>query len=41
MAWYSEEAARELKHKIAEEAARFASGQAIRYPVNQVKVPRR
>ena len=41
MAWYSEEAARELKRKIAEEAVRFASGQTIRYPVNRVEVPRR
>lgn len=41
MAWYSEEAARELKRKIAEEAVRFALGQAIRYPVNRPPSPRR
>jgi D-3-phosphoglycerate dehydrogenase len=36
MAWYSEEAGQELKRKVAEEAVRFASGVAIRYPVNKV-----
>ena len=35
MGWYSEEAAEELNRKIAEEAVRFAKGQAIHYPVNQ------
>lgn len=34
MAWYSEEAAQELKRKIAEEAVRFSKGEAIHYPVN-------
>lgn len=34
MAWYSEEAAQELKRKIAEEAVRFSRDEAIRYPVN-------
>lgn len=35
MAWYSEEAALELKRKVAEESVRFAKGEAIHYPVNQ------
>lgn len=35
MAWYSEEAARELKRKVAEEAVRFAKGEPIHYPVNR------
>ena len=35
MAWYSEEAAKELKRKVAEEAVRFVKGEAVRYPVNQ------
>lgn len=39
MAWYSEEAARELKRKVAEEAVRFARGEAVHYPVNAVAVP--
>lgn len=34
MAWYSEEAAAELKRKVAEEAVRFAKGEKIHYPVN-------
>lgn len=37
MAWYSEEAAKELKRKVAEEAVRFAQGEAIHYPVNHIK----
>lgn len=37
MAWYSEEAARELKTKVAEEACRFVKGEEIYYPVNCVK----
>lgn len=36
MAWYSEEAAAELKRKVAEEAVRFARGEAIYYPVNKL-----
>ncbi len=36
MAWYSEEAASELKRKVAEEAVRFANGEPIHYPVNRV-----
>ncbi|MBR5473922.1 MAG: C-terminal binding protein [Lachnospiraceae bacterium] len=36
MAWYSEEAAEELKRKAAEEAVSFAKGEAIRYPVNKL-----
>ncbi|SNT22351.1 C-terminal binding protein [Tropicimonas sediminicola] len=34
MGWYSEESAQELKRKVAEEAVRFARGEAPRYPVN-------
>ena len=34
MAWYSEEAAQEMKRKVAEEAVRFATGQPVLYPVN-------
>lgn len=37
MAWYSEEAAEELKRKVAEEAVRFAKGEPIHYPVNHLK----
>ena len=36
IAWYSEEAALELKRKVAEEAARFALGQELHYPVNEL-----
>lgn len=36
MAWYSEEAAQELKRKVAEEAVRFAKGEAIHYPINKL-----
>ncbi|MGQ7249657.1 C-terminal binding protein [Halomonas sp. V046] len=34
MAWYSEDAAQELKRKVAEEAVRFARGEAVMWPVN-------
>lgn len=37
MAWYSEQAGRELKRKVAEEACRFARGEAVNYPVNKLK----
>lgn len=37
MAWYSEEAAQELKRKVAEESVRFAKGEAIHYPINRLK----
>ena len=37
MAWYSEEAAMELKRKVAEEAVRIAKGEAVHYPVNRIK----
>lgn len=37
MAWYSEQAALELKRKVAEEAVSFAKGESIRYPVNNVR----
>lgn len=36
MAWYSEEAALELKRKVAEEAVRMVTGQAVKYPVNKL-----
>ena len=36
MAWYSEEAALELKRKVAEESVRFAKGEMIHYPVNHL-----
>lgn len=35
MAWYSEEAANELKRKVAEESVRFSNGEKIHYPINQ------
>lgn len=37
MGWYSEEAASELKRKVAEESVRFAAGGAVHYPVNKLK----
>lgn len=37
MAWYSEQAGLELKRKVAEEACRFAKGEAVKYPVNKLK----
>lgn len=36
MAWYSDDAAAELKRKVAEEAVRFASGEAVYWPVNRL-----
>jgi D-3-phosphoglycerate dehydrogenase len=36
MAWYSEEAAQELKRKVAEEAVRFATNQPVNWPVNRI-----
>ncbi|MFC0271805.1 C-terminal binding protein [Metabacillus herbersteinensis] len=36
MGWYSEQAAQELKRKVAEEAVRFLNGEQINYPVNQI-----
>lgn len=36
MAWYSEEAAHELKRKVAEESVRFANGEPIHYPINKL-----
>jgi len=36
MAWYSEEAALELKRKVAEESVRFAKGEKVHYPVNKL-----
>lgn len=35
-AWYSEEAALELKRKCAEEAVRFLKGEPVKYPVNHI-----
>lgn len=37
MAWYSEEAAQDLKRKAAEEALRFLRGEAVKYPVNHIE----
>lgn len=37
MAWYSEDAAQELKRKVAEEAVRFANGEQVMWPVNRLK----
>ncbi|MBY6206652.1 MULTISPECIES: C-terminal binding protein [Halomonas] len=36
MAWYSEDAAAELKRKVAEEAVRFARGEPVLWPVNRL-----
>lgn len=36
MAWYSEQSARELKRKVAEEAVRFLANEQVKYPVNQL-----
>jgi D-3-phosphoglycerate dehydrogenase len=36
MAWYSEEAALEMKRKAAEEAVRFIRGEAVHNPINVV-----
>lgn len=38
MAWYSEQAAAELKRKVAEESIRYLKGQPVRYPVNTLKI---
>jgi D-3-phosphoglycerate dehydrogenase / 2-oxoglutarate reductase len=37
MAWYSEQSAKELKRKVAEESVRFLDGQTLHYPVNKLK----
>lgn len=37
MAWYSEEAAQELKRKVAEESVRFAQGEPIHYAANKLE----
>lgn len=34
MAWYSVQAAEELKRKVAEESVRFISGDSVHYPIN-------
>lgn len=36
VAWYSEEAAQELKRKCAQEAVRFLKGEPVHYPVNKL-----
>ncbi|MFD1413344.1 C-terminal binding protein [Oceanobacillus jeddahense] len=36
MGWYSEQAARELKSKVAEESVRFLNGDAVKYPINKL-----
>ena len=36
MAWYSEEAAQELKRKVAEESERFANGEEIHNPITHL-----
>lgn len=38
MAWYSEQAAKELKRKVAEEAVRYVQGQSLHYPVNKLNI---
>ena len=35
MAWYSEDAAQELKRKVAEEAVSFVKGAPLRYQLNK------
>lgn len=37
MAWYSEEAALELKRKVAEECVSFLQKHTVRYPINHLK----
>ncbi|MGN7477969.1 C-terminal binding protein [Solibacillus silvestris] len=37
MAWYSKQAAQELKRKVAKEAVRYLEGQEVHYPVNSIK----
>jgi D-3-phosphoglycerate dehydrogenase len=34
MAWYSEQSARELNRKVAEEVVRFMEGEPVHYPIN-------
>ncbi|KGR75183.1 C-terminal binding protein [Ureibacillus sinduriensis] len=36
MAWYSEQAAQELKRKVAEEAVRYVKNEELHYPVNKI-----
>ncbi len=36
MGWYSEQAALELKRKVAEESVRFINGEKINYPINKI-----
>nr|WP_106780717.1 C-terminal binding protein [Lysinibacillus timonensis] len=36
MAWYSEQAAQELKRKVAEEAVRYVKKEQLHYPVNKI-----
>ncbi|GAB3063777.1 C-terminal binding protein [Virgibacillus ainsalahensis] len=36
MGWYSEQAALELKRKVAEESVRFLNGDSVNYPINKL-----
>ncbi|MDN4493026.1 C-terminal binding protein [Ureibacillus aquaedulcis] len=36
MAWYSEQAAQELKRKVAQEAVRYVKNEELHYPVNKI-----
>ncbi|MFC7688100.1 C-terminal binding protein [Ureibacillus sp. GCM10028918] len=36
MAWYSEQAAQELKRKVAQEAVRYVKNEGLHYPVNKI-----
>lgn len=38
MAWYSEESAKELKRKVAEECISFLLNKTIRYPINKIQI---
>lgn len=38
MAWYSEQSAKELKRKVAEEVVRFCNNEAVAYPVNKLNL---
>ena len=41
MAWYSEESAREMKRKVADEAIRFARGEPAQFPLNRPNIATR
>ncbi|MGY4691110.1 C-terminal binding protein [Salibacterium sp. K-3] len=40
MAWYSEQAALELKRKVAEESIRFLNNEKVHYPINEIQKTR-